>query len=66
MYYTLTVVWGLSQGVLIANLLAVVYNVCQGEHLAIFFGLELCFEGVGGSIGPPICSKSLNCWSAVN
>ena len=54
-YYVLTVVWGTGQGALIANLLAVVYDACVVEQLASVFGLELCFEGIGGTIGPLVC-----------
>ena len=46
------VVGGTGQGALIANLLAVVYDACVVEQLALLFGLKLCFEGIGGTIGP--------------
>ena len=55
MYYVLTVVWGTGQGALIANLLAAVYDACVVEQLALLFSLELCYEGIGGTIGPLVC-----------
>lgn len=57
MYYSVAVVWGLAQGAFIANLLAVVYNFCGEEHLAVLFGLELFAEGIGAIIGAPLSGK---------
>ena len=54
MYYVLTVLWGLGQGAVIANLLAVVYDFCGPKQLAVLFGLHLCAEGIGAFIGAPI------------
>ena len=54
MYYVLTVLWGLGQGAVIANLLAVVYDFCGPLVLAVLFGLHLCAEGIGAFIGAPI------------
>ena len=51
-------VWGTGRGALIVNLLTVVYDAaCEGEQLALLFGLELCFKGIGSTIGPPVCGK---------
>ena len=57
MYYALTAVWGLGQGALIANLLAVLYDFCGTPQLAVMFGLHLCAEGIGALIGAPISGE---------
>lgn len=57
MYYTLTAVWGVGQGIHIANLLAVIHDYCGANQLALLFGVHLCAEGVGALIGAPISSE---------
>jgi len=57
MYYAVAGIWGIAQGIQIANLLAVVYDFCGADQLAVLFGLELFTEGIGGAIGPPLCGK---------
>lgn len=57
MYYILAAVWGVCQGALIANLLAVVYDFCGVEQLAVLFGLNLCAEGIGAIAGPALCGE---------
>lgn len=55
MYYVLAVIWGSSKGALIANLLAVAYDLCGPEKLALLFGLHLFAEGLGSLVGSPLC-----------
>lgn len=54
-YYVLAALWGSSKGALIANLLAVAYDFCGAEQLALLFGLHLCAEGIGSLVGAPLC-----------
>ena len=50
-------VYGIAYGAQIANLLSVAYDICGPDQMVILFSFELAFEGVGGLIGSPLCSK---------
>lgn len=49
--------FGFVIGVQLSNLLGVAYNICGADQMVVLFGLELAFEGVGGLVGPPLCSE---------
>ncbi|XP_067950601.1 monocarboxylate transporter 14-like [Watersipora subatra] len=57
MFYSLSAVYGLTQGTLLGNLLGVVNDLVYGDNLlALLFGLELFAEGVGALSGTPLAS----------
>ena len=57
MFYALCAVWGIGNGVAMANLLAVIYEFCEVRLLTLLLGLSLFAQGIGGSTGNYSCSK---------
>ena len=57
MFYALSCVWGVGHGALIANLLAVIVDICGPNQVAMLLGLHLFIEGIGTLSASPLCSK---------
>lgn len=58
MFYIVGSVWGIGQGAHIANLLAVFYDFCGPDQMALLFSLELMMEGIGGVVAAPLLGEN--------
>ena len=48
---------GLVYGVQLGNLMGVANSIAGPEEMVLVYALELCLEGIGSLLGPPLTSK---------